>query len=401
MSDTPPPVNTGRLVVVFGAVAFASALTLRALDPLLVGVAAEFRVSAGEVALLASAFALPYALIQPVLGPVGDAVGKRRVVVICALVLALALVGCALAPTLPALFAGRMIAGLAAGGIMPLALATFGDAVPLAQRQVAMSRFLAWAIGGQIAGGAMAGLVADDLGWRGVMAVCALAAAVGGLVLWRDGRRMAERPPSRLDPAMAVRRYGEILRSRAAWPLFSGVAIEGALVFGVFPFLAALLHARGVGGTAEAGLSLGGFGLGGFAYTALAPWLLRRFGQANMLRLGGATAAAGLLGIAAANDVWVLVAASLVLGLGYFTMHNSIQVRVTELAPNARGSAVALHAFSFFMGQSLGPAIFGALQAAFGPEAALSVCAAGVLALGAWLGSRRQPAPPIRDQNAA
>jgi MFS family permease len=29
------------------------------------------------VALLATAFAVPFALVQPVLGPVGDALGKR------------------------------------------------------------------------------------------------------------------------------------------------------------------------------------------------------------------------------------------------------------------------------------------------------------------------------------
>ncbi len=402
MSEHAPPVDTARLILVFGVTAFASALTLRALDPLLVGVAAEFEATAGRVALLASAFALPYALIQPVLGPVGDALGKRRVIVACALVLAMALLGCALAPSLPALFAGRVIAGLAAGGIMPLVLATFGDAVPLAQRQVAMSRILAWAIGGQVAGGALAGLAAGYVGWRGVMAVCALAALAGGLVLWRDRRRAPERPAVRVDPVTALLRYREILGNPAAWPLFSGVAVEGALVFGMFPFLAVLLLARGVGGTAEAGLSLGCFGIGGFAYAALAPWLLRRFGQANMLRLGGGTAAAGLLGVAAADGVWALVAASLLLGLGYFTMHNSIQVRVTELSPTARGSAVALHAFSFFMGQSLGPAIFGLLQGSFGPVPALATCAAGTALLGLWLGSRPPPAPtPIRELNAA
>ena len=392
MSDASPPVNTTRLVLVFGAVTFASSLTLRALDPLLVGVALEFQASAARVALLASAFALPYALIQPLLGPVGDALGKRQVILACAIVLALALVGCALAPSLPLLFAGRVVAGLAAGGIMPLALATFGDAVPMEQRQVAMSRFLACAIGGQVAGGALAGLAAEHLGWRGVMAACALATAGGCLVLWRGGRQVPQPLPSRLSPLMAVKRYGEILRNPSAWPLFSGVAIEGALVYGMFPFLAALLVARGVGGTAEAGLSLASFGVGGLVYTVLAPLLLRGFGQPNMLRLGGATAAAGLLGISAAGGLWVLVVASLTLGLGYFTMHNSIQVRVSQLAPATRGSAFALHAFCFFMGQSLGPAIFGALQAAFGAVPAFAASAGGLTLLGLWLGSRRSPA---------
>ncbi len=35
-------------------------------------------------------------------------------------------------------------------------------------------------------------------------------------------------------------------------------------------------------------------------------------------------------------------------------LHNSFQTQVTEVAPQARGSAVALHAFSFFSGQQSG-----------------------------------------------
>jgi len=44
------------------------------------------------VALLTTAFALPFALVQPVLGPVGDMVGKVRVMIACLAVTILALI---------------------------------------------------------------------------------------------------------------------------------------------------------------------------------------------------------------------------------------------------------------------------------------------------------------------
>ncbi|MFC0409919.1 MFS transporter [Roseomonas elaeocarpi] len=377
--------STARLVLVFGLAGFASALTTRALDPLLLSVAADFSASTERVALLASAYALPYALIQPLLGPVGDALGKRRVIVVCALLLTAALLLGAFANSLPLLFASRILAGLAAGGITPLALATFGDAVPMAQRQVAMSRFMACAIGGQVAGGALSGLFAGVLGWRGVLAACALATLLAGLVLRWDARRAPDPARGRLDPSLALLRYREILTNPLALRLFGGVAVEGLLVFGIFPFLAAILALRGIGGTAEAGLALGAFGLGGFGYAALAPLLVRGIGQENMMRLGGACAAAGLILVAIAPALAVVVLATLVLGLGYFMLHNSIQVRVTEVAPLARGSAVALHAFSFFMGQSLGPALFALAQTGFGTVPTLAASAVGLVVLGFWL----------------
>jgi predicted MFS family arabinose efflux permease len=170
------------------------------------------------------------------------------------------------------------------------------------------------------------------------------------------------------------------------------VAAEGLLVFSMFPFLAALLALRGLGGTAEAGMALGIFGLGGFAYASLAPLLVRGIGQANMMRLGGVLAGCGLMLVALAGALPVVLAGTLLLGLGYFMLHNSIQVRVTEVAPKARGSAMALHACSFFLGQSLGPAVLGVAQARVGTLPSLAVCAAGIVLVGFWLAHARRPA---------
>ena len=45
--------------------------------------------------------------------------------------------------------------------------------------------------------------------------------------------------------------------------------------------------------------------------------------------------------------------------LGFFLLHNSVQTEVTELAPSARASSFSLHALSFFLGQALGPMVYG------------------------------------------
>ncbi|HEY4958354.1 MAG TPA: MFS transporter, partial [Caldimonas sp.] len=53
-----------------------------------------------------------------------------------------------------------------------------------------------------------------------------------------------------------------------------------------------------------------------------------------------------------------------------------------ELAPAARGSAVALFACGFFIGQGLGPLVFGALLHGLGPRPALVAVAAVIVVLG-------------------
>jgi MFS family permease len=149
-----------------------------------------------------------------------------------------------------------------------------------------------------------------------------------------------------------------------------------------------VLEARGQGGVLEAGLAVAAFGCGGFAFAALARPLLAGIGQSRMVALGGALAALALFGLAAAPSAAVFVGAGLVLGLGFYMVHNTIQTRVTEVAPEARGSAVALHAFHFYVGQSLGPVAVGAASGLLGPGAAFALAGLGMAALGLRLGRR-------------
>ena len=180
---------TTRLILVLGLGAGASTLAGRALDPLVALLSGEFGVAVSGVALLGTAFALPYALVQPLLGPIGDAIGKPRVIRACLLALAAALALTAAAPDLVSLSLLRMVAGAAAGGVFPLAIATIGDRVPIERRQVALSRLLVAGLTGTAGGGAMAAALAPLIGWRGVMLVCAaVALAAGGRLLARPAQ---------------------------------------------------------------------------------------------------------------------------------------------------------------------------------------------------------------------
>ena len=54
------------------------------------------------------------------------------------------------------------------------------------------------------------------------------------------------------------------------------------------------------------------------------------------------------------------------LGFGFYMLHAVIQIYASELAPAARGSAMALHSFFFFLGQAVGPIVYGAGLATIG-----------------------------------
>lgn len=384
----PPQGDVRRLILLLGAAGFAGAIGGRVLDPFVSGIAQEYAAPVDQAALLATAYAMPFALIQPILGPVGDALGKRRIIRIGLVALALCCLATPFAPSLGALLVLRALAGMAAGGVMPLTLAAVGDAVPLKDRQVALSRLLTFSISGQIAGGALAGVLADPVGWRGLVWLCGALAAGAAALNFLVPFGGPPEPRGRFDPVRSLGRYRMIYGMAAARLLYLSVAVEGVLIFGTFPWFAPMLEARGLGGTAEAGMAVAAFGAGGILYTLIARMLLVRLGQRRMVVLGGGLAAMALLGFALAPSAAVFILAGLLLGAGFYMMHNSIQTWVTEVAPEARGSAVALHACHFFLGQSLGPILVGLLIGGAGAPVAMTIGAVGLVLLGLRLGRR-------------
>src|SRR5262249_25069937 len=160
-----------RVLAGVSTVAFATSLFSRAIDPIIPPIALDLGVAPETVALLSTAFSLPFAMIQPILGPLADTFGKTRIMTICLLILiATAAIG-ATAQNFPVLLGSRMLAGAAAGGVFPVSLAIVGDLVPVAERQIALGRYLAVVISGNFLGGSLAGAIADLIGWRGVFVV--------------------------------------------------------------------------------------------------------------------------------------------------------------------------------------------------------------------------------------
>lgn len=370
-----------RVLIVAGLVVFATSLFMRSVDPVLPQIAAGLAVDPATAALLSTAFALPYALLQPVLGPVADVLGKTRVMTACLLILVAAALVSGVTESFAVLLAMRVISGIASGGVFPAGLALVGDLVPIGQRQVAMSRLLFAAMTGNLLGSSAGGIIGDAVGWRGVfLAVGAIGAVtlVAALVGFR-------RTPAVHSPRVALKSvpdsYRTIFTNPRAKVCFSAVFLEGVFIFGVFPFIALLLLAGGEPRASIAGIVIAGFAVGGILYTFALGALLELFGQRRLMLAGG-TIAAGALVVIGLGGWWPFqLAAFVALGLGFYLLHGPIQIFVTELAPQARGAATALHSTFFFAGHGVGPVYYGLAFAALGTGVSLVLGAAAVLAV--------------------
>ena len=381
------------LLFILSLCGFSGALATCLLDPLITSIAAEFATTVGVVALLSSAFALPFGLSQPLLGPTGDAFGKAVVIKVATAVLALCLLTSALAPDLTVLFISRILGGVAAGGIMPVCMALIGDRFPLAVRQVAMSRYIGATLIGQLVGVSAGGIIAEWIGWRGVLACAAVLAGVAaGAAITMLPKSDTAPAPLRVGDALA--RYRLVLSNPRSFVCFGVVFLEGLAIYGITPFIGELLRSRGAGGLRETGFVIGGLGIGGLLFAFVVPLVLKFAKRPTMMAIGGAIAAVGLGALGLEASWGVQLAFMVVLGFGFFLLHNSVQTEVTELAPSARASSFSLHAFSFFLGQALGPMVYGMALPAIGATVSLACGAAILVATGIVASQLLGPAMP-------
>ena len=97
---------------------------------------------------------------------------------------------------------------------------------------------------------------------------------------------------------------------------------------------------------------------------------------------GGALAALGLFVVGAGPSWPVQALAFAAMGCGFYMLHASIQVYVTEFAPATRSSAVAFHTFSFFVGAGISPILYGIGLERLGAPITLSIAGVAMALIG-------------------
>jgi predicted MFS family arabinose efflux permease len=331
-------------------------------------------------------FAIAYGLSQLLFGPLGDRFGKYRVIAWGCAACAVTAAGCAMAPSFQVMLVARTLAGATAASIIPLSMAWIGDVTSYEGRQPILARFLIGQIMGISAGVLFGGFAADHLQWRTPFWVIAALFAMVATFLLRMNRRLP--PQARLtQPAegAALARMASEFRQVLALPWARVVVLtvftEGAFLYGSFAFIVSHLHQTHGIALALAGQVAMLFGFGGLLFALSARTLVQRLGESGLSLWGGALVAASFLVIATGAQWWWSVPACFCAGLGFYMLHNTLQINATQMAPDRRGAAVAAFAAAFFTGQSVGIAINGVLIERIGTAGIIAMGAAGVLLL--------------------
>ncbi|MGB6349829.1 MAG: MFS transporter [Pseudolabrys sp.] len=389
MAPTPPVLrgSATSAITLLALASFASQSMVRVSDSLLPQISADLGVTVGAASIVVTAYALAHGSVQLVIGPVGDRFGKYAcIIAACGMSTVLVLL-CGLARSLPALVAARLACGLAAGWIIPLAMAFLGDVIPYERRQQVLGTFLSGQILGQLFGQAAGGVLGDFFGWRRVFYFLSALFAISTAALIIEFIR---NPITRAGHATATRSrgfitdYATVLRSPWARLIIALGFIEAAFMFGAFTYVGADLHLRFGVNFALVGLFVGAFAIGGLIYSLSVRRLVNGLGQIGLVTGGGVLLAIAYVTIAFAPHVYMAPFAITGIGFGYYMLHNTLQTNATQMTPQARGTAVAIFSSALYLGQTLGVAVNGFIFDRFTAVPVFVIAAAGLLGLGLW-----------------
>ena len=430
MNEEPKPVPTGTspgrdelraaFRRVFPGVMFA--MFLASVDQTILASALPAIVASlggfADLSWVVVAYLLAATVAAPLYGHIGDRFGRRRTLLAALAVFTVASLGCALAPTLPALVLARAVQGLGGGGLMTLSQALISENVPPRQRARFQGYFAGVFAVSSTLGPLLGALLTEHLSWRAVFFInlpLGLVAAVlalriplyppperarfrpdvGGTLLfaagtlsllfalssaghrfaWSDWRLYAvlafalttlaglSRWELRShDPVIPV----QLLASPVIWRSNIVVACFAAALFGSVLYLPLYLQLGRGFGIGASGLLLLPITLSLAASSALTGRSIARTGHLTAYpKRGLAISTAAFVALAATitfAPTAVVLALTLLAGAGLGTTMPPTQIIVQSAGGNERlASAVASVSVSRSLGGALGVAIVGAV----------------------------------------
>src|SRR3954470_23358343 len=401
--------------------------------------------SIGDVSHLVTVYVLASTATTPLWGKLGDRHGRRTLLAAALSLFLVASAACGLAQSLEQLIVARGIQGLAAGGLMALAMASVGDLVSPRERARWQGRIATVFAGAAVAGPLIGGLLVEHASWRwgfyvnlplglvalaglrrylpagrpeaaprpldvtgaALLAVASAAALLvlswgGGTLAWDSagllglaalavatGTAFAVRERRAADPVVPL----ALLATPTVRVAAAGLFLVTAALFSVIVFIPVLLQVSAGLSPTAAGVLLATTTIGMTAATTLAGRRFARTGRLRRLPVLGASVMAGSLtglGLAAPAASPALVVIGLVVfGMGFGLTSQLLVVAVQNGVERTRiGVATSTTAFFRAFGGAAGAAALGAVFAAAGHPVAGAVQAtlfagAGVAALAA------------------
>jgi DHA1 family bicyclomycin/chloramphenicol resistance-like MFS transporter len=353
-----------RLVLVLGALIALGPITIDTYLPALPAITGQLHTTAAAVQLTLTGTLLGLALGQLVIGPLSDALGRRRPLIAGIALHIVSSVLCAVAPSIAVLGLLRVLQGVGASAAMVVAMAVVRDLFSGDAVASLLSRLMLVMGAAPILAPTLGGALLRWTSWRGVF----WAIAVLGTILLALGvfaLRETLPPARRRSDGVAgtIRVYGSLLRDRVFLGLVLVAGLSMSALFAYVSGSSFVLQGQYGLSQQQFGVVFGAGAASLITATQLNPRLLRRFTSQQILRvalLAGSLAGLVLLACAATGFggiVGILVPLWAVLGSAGLGFPNAPALALTRHGEAAGTAAALLGALQFGIAAAAAPLV--------------------------------------------
>lgn len=362
--------------------------------PIIPHLSVVFSSSIGIVALAIPAYILPQGTMTLLAGPLSDRFGRSAVIYTSVLLFTILTAITPLVHHVGGFIALRVATGFAGSGIVPICLTLIGDVIPFEKRGKAVGWMFGSIAGGTATGAATGALIEPLTGWHGLFFAASIIAAMVLLFAWiTRAFPKLPLPEHPLSFKTVMKTYKSLLLQSRAQRTYGYIFLNAILQSGVFTWLGVYLHLRFGLNETGIGLALLGYGVPGLIFGPLIGKLADHYGRSWIVPSGVALTGVCALILSLPLHLLFVQMAIIFLSLGFDLTHPQLAAISTDL-DGPRGQAVALTAFSLFVGFGIGSLLFQALltggfPVALGTFGTVAILAAG---LALWLFREERPA---------
>jgi YNFM family putative membrane transporter len=372
---------------------FATFGLLYCVQPLMPEFSRDYGISAASSALSLSVSTGVLAFAMLVMGGVSDALGRKSVMVVSLLASALLMLASTQVHSWHALLALRVLLGLTLSGVPAVAMTYLAEEVHPDSIGLGMGLYISGNAIGGMAGRLIAGVLADEFGWRIGMGTVAGIGLVAAVLFWRSV------PPSRnfvaqpLHLRTVLERFADLFRDAALpWLFAVGFLLLGAFVT-VYNYLGYRLLAPPYNLSQTAvGLVFSIYLIGTFS-SAWMGHLAGRLGRRKVLWTAFALMLAGVA-LTLATPLPLVLAGIVAITFGFFGGHSIASSWVGRRAGEAKAQGASMYLFCYYAGSSIAGASGGLFYAAHGWSGVASFVGVLVL-LGLLIAWKLYRVPPL------
>jgi predicted MFS family arabinose efflux permease len=351
-----------RLLRMLAAATFIVFFQAYMVAPIIPALSTAFGTSVQTVGLIVPAYLIPYGIATLVYGLLADRLGIHRVMFASLAAFAVLTGLTAAAASIEQLAVWRVLTGLGASGVVPLALVLVGSLFPYEQRGRPLGWLFGAMAGGMAFGSPLGAMLVPFVGWRGLFLVVG-AAGAGVLFLLLPYRRVIAAAVQPVGGTLGdlFRGYKGLLGTPRGRRTYGYVLVNSIFHSGVFTWLGVYFQQRYGVGPVRIGLALLGYGVPGLLLGPVIGRGADRWGRARLLPIGLGLSTLGAALLMLDFPLILAPVVVMVLSLGYDMTQPLLAGVVTSLGGRRPGQAMGLNVFTLFVGSGFGSLIFGEL----------------------------------------